>query len=176
MSRTVTVPHVVGSVFRVHTTSSVPSGLKALPIRSPFASLHCLSCVATGSSRTRLGFAAGTWRRGRRSRGGSRRRGPCPLRRQSPAARREHRQSGQVGEGLPTVAGRPLTDECDPGALVPVALSRVGQDERVRTIRVRNQRRRFVLGRRLALTAHDVGGAPGGRDLVVIAFEGAVTG
>ena len=28
MSRTVTVPHVVGSVFRVHTTSSVPSGLK----------------------------------------------------------------------------------------------------------------------------------------------------
>src|SRR5436309_3197181 len=40
----------------------------------------------------------------------------------------------------------------------------------------RNRRRRFVLGRRLALTAHDVGGAPGGRDLVVIAFEGAVTG
>ena len=49
MSRTVTVPQVVGSVFRVQTTSSVPFGLKSLAIRSPGALPQALSCTETGS-------------------------------------------------------------------------------------------------------------------------------
>jgi hypothetical protein len=56
MSRTVTVPHVVGSVFRVHTTFSVPSGLNSLAIRSPGASVQALFCTETGSSRMNDGL------------------------------------------------------------------------------------------------------------------------
>jgi hypothetical protein len=58
MSRSVVVPHLrLDRLLIVQITDSVPSGEKALPIRSPFASKHCLSwtgCV--GSRETSVGF------------------------------------------------------------------------------------------------------------------------
>src|SRR5438445_2847793 len=66
-------------------------------------------------------------------------------------------------------------NERHPGALVLVALAGLGEDERVRAVGVRDQRRRLARERRLALAARDVRVPARGGELVVVALERAVT-
>ena len=65
-------------------------------------------------------------------------------------------------------------NERDPGALVLVAFAHLGEDERVRAVGVRDQRRELAGERRLALAAADVRVAARRGELVVVALERAV--
>src|SRR5206468_9461589 len=69
---------------------------------------------------------------------------------------------------------RPVLDDRDPGALVLVALPGLGEEERVRAVRVRDQRRGLAVVRPLPLAADDVRVAARRGDVVVVALEGAV--
>src|SRR6266516_3644855 len=65
-------------------------------------------------------------------------------------------------------------NERHPRALMLVTLARLGQDEGVRAVRVRDQRRGFVRRRRPSLAADDIGEAACRCDLVVVTLERAV--
>src|SRR5438876_5475137 len=65
--------------------------------------------------------------------------------------------------------------ECDPRTLVLVAFARLGEDERVGAVRIRNERRGLTREGGPPLAADDVGVAARGCCLVVVALERAVT-